>query len=99
MPQLQVDPDANLSLPQAASLPELSVNGRRRHATTLYRWATRGRRGVVLRTRVIGGVRVTTRRWVEQFVRRVTRAGARATDSQAPDRSHDVDDELDGEGL
>jgi hypothetical protein len=63
-----------LSLTQAARLPILRRNGRSPHATTLFRWAIRGRRGVLLRTEVIGGVRVTTRHWLRIFIDDVTNA-------------------------
>jgi len=41
-------------------------------ARTLARWATRGVRGVILDTCVVGNRRFTTRESIERFVRRLT---------------------------
>jgi hypothetical protein len=61
-------------------------NGKKVHRTTLGRWASRGRGGVVLRTWVLGGVRYTTRRAILEFVRRLSTSG-RAVDRSDSHRS------------
>ena len=42
------------------------------HYSTRHRWSTRGLRGVVLETVVIGGVRYTSRQARRRFVERLT---------------------------
>ena len=41
------------------------------HSRTLYNWATRGRRGVILETVPIGGVLVTTKEAIQRFFDRL----------------------------
>ena len=71
---VQIELDEKIRLTRASHLPELRYEGRGSHVSTLGRWSTRGRFGVVLRTEMLGGVRVTTRRWVQQFLAEVTEA-------------------------
>jgi hypothetical protein len=52
-----------LSLPQAAHLFNPVP-----HVATLHRWATKGTRGVKLRTWLAGGKRVTTPAAIERFL-------------------------------
>src|SRR5438046_2237101 len=42
---------------------------------SIWRWSTRGIRGILLRTVVQGGRRYTTLRWVEEFVAATTAGG------------------------
>ena len=44
------------------------------HPATMWRWSTRGVRGVVLETMMIGGQRCTTRNAIDKFLRDVTAA-------------------------
>ncbi len=53
-------------------------NGKKVHRTTLGRWASKGRGGVVLRTWMLGGVRYTTRRAILEFVERLSASGREA---------------------
>ncbi len=64
-------PSDALSLSEAAK----AIPGRP-HVSTLWRWATRGVRGVRLRTFVIGGRRFTDVAAIEEFIRRTTAASA-----------------------
>lgn len=43
-------------------------NGRRTHYSTIYRWATKGVRGHVLESFLVGGIRYTTHEALERFV-------------------------------
>lgn len=47
---------------------------KRPHYSTLWRWASRGVRGQILRTHTIGGSRFTTRQWVSDFIASQTHA-------------------------
>ncbi len=56
-----------LSLAEAAKWIGPRRAGRPTSATTLWRWSTEGLRGVVLRSRLRGGVRMTRPSWVRAF--------------------------------
>lgn len=56
----------------ARRLPS-SRPGKRIHKSTLFRWATRGSGGVVLRTSRLGSGRFTCDAWVSEFMDRLTR--------------------------
>ena len=43
-------------------------NGKRTHYSTIYRWATKGVRGHVLESFLVGGIRYTTHEAIERFV-------------------------------
>ncbi len=58
----------------------------RPHLATLYRWATRGIRGVKLKTYKVGRVRCTTREDAERFF--VDAANGTAMDERDIERSH-----------
>lgn len=47
-----------------------TVTGLRHNPSSLWRWSTKGCGGVVLRTWLIGGRRMTTTEEVEEFIRR-----------------------------
>lgn len=57
--------------------------GKSVHRTTLGRWASKGRGGVVLRTWMLGGVRYTTRRAILEFVEGLSASGREAERSGA----------------
>lgn len=42
-------------------------NGKKVHYSTIYRWATKGARGKVLESTLVGGVRYTTREALLRF--------------------------------
>jgi Protein of unknown function (DUF1580) len=48
--------------------------GRRINVATLYRWSTRGLRGVVLETLQVGGTRCTSAQALQRFFDRLTTA-------------------------
>lgn len=48
-----------------------SRDGRRLHKNIGFRWASRGLRGVILRTVRLGGRKVTRLEWVEDFATRL----------------------------
>jgi len=56
----------------AAMVPGLC--GGRMNPQTVYRWATRGVRGVKLETVMVGGRRLTSREAVRQFIETLTAA-------------------------
>ncbi len=72
-----------LSLTAAAKrLPHL--RGKRIHSSTLYRWASRGVRGVVLETARIGGSTVTSAEALQRFVDSLSRPPTPRTPPPAP---------------
>ncbi|MGP0067064.1 MAG: DUF1580 domain-containing protein [Isosphaeraceae bacterium] len=72
-------------LPQTAS-------GKDQHISTIHRWATRGCRGVVLRTVDVGGKRYTTRQWLREFLGIASDSNPRTADeSSRPSRPDDAD--------
>lgn len=58
-----------VSLAAAARTPPLDV-----HVATIWRWATRGVRGIRLDTVVVGGFRKTSREAIERFIAATTAA-------------------------
>jgi hypothetical protein len=60
--------------------------GKKVNVATLYRWSTRGIRGVVLETIQIGGTRCTSAQALQRFFERLT-AADRRTDRDPGDRS------------
>jgi hypothetical protein len=88
------------------SVPSMGVpfvptrqSGRRIAASTIYRWATRGCRGVKLEVLRTGGVTCTTRAALLRFYEGVTRMSMGAEIPAPPPPAHrilaDVDRELD----
>jgi len=56
-----------ITLAQAANhVPKR--HGKKVHYSTLYRWATKGARGRVLESRLIGGIRYTTVEALQRFI-------------------------------
>lgn len=70
-----------VSLSQAAKLLPFRRAGRPTHASTLWRWATNGIRGVRLETIQVGGTRCTSRQALQRFCERLSAAGARPRDA------------------
>lgn len=50
------------------------VTGTRPHLSTCIRWATYGSKGIILQTVMLGGRRLTTIKWFEQFIEATTNA-------------------------
>jgi hypothetical protein len=64
-----------LTLPAATKVAE-QIIGVRPHRSTLWRYATKGHRGIHLRTRkILGGYR-TTREWLQEFFDQTENAAA-----------------------
>lgn len=59
-----------LSVPSAIE----AATGQRPTPTTCWRWYTRGSKGVVLQTWMLGGRRVTTQEAVQDFIERRTKS-------------------------
>ena len=49
------------------------------HASTIFRWGTRGVRGVLLETCLVGGRRYTSREALQRFIQATTAAAAGGT--------------------
>ncbi len=71
-----------ITLAKAAGIHELRRNGRPPHIASMFRWSTRGCRGVVLETIQIAGNRCTSREAVARFLHRLN--GGDAADALAP---------------
>lgn len=71
----------------SAHLPPRST-GRAVHATTVYRWCTRGVGGVILESIAIGGCTYTSREAIQRFAERLTsrRRHRPAADPPGPGR-------------
>lgn len=65
-----------ITLSDAARLRPASRGGRPTHASTIYRWATRGIRGVRLEVIRLGGVTYTSREALQRFADRLTSESA-----------------------
>ncbi|TWT69345.1 DUF1580 domain-containing protein [Crateriforma conspicua] len=66
-------PDRMMRLGASAGIVE-RITGERPHPSTIYRWATRGLKGVKLRTAFAGGHRRTTEQWIREFFANITEA-------------------------
>lgn len=47
-------------------------NGKKVHYSTVYRWATKGARGRILETQLVGGIRYTTISALHRFIATTT---------------------------
>ena len=74
-----------LSFGEAARYVGKLKGGKALSFQTLFRWATKGCRGVVLESICIGGTRCTSKEALQRFFDGVTRARASATASGVPD--------------
>jgi hypothetical protein len=74
-----------------------SRNGKSRHYSTVFRYATRGVRGIKLQTERLPDGLYTTIEWWEEFVRNLTSARASPSESRPPPtpRKASVDREID----
>lgn len=69
---IQLGRDKLLTFTEAASLIPKRRAGRKTHISTLYRWATRGIRGVVLESIKIGGTSCTSMEALQHFFERLS---------------------------
>ena len=65
-----------LSLAEAASSLPRRRAGKKTHVSCVYRWTTKGCRGVVLESVQIGGTRCTSREALARFFDRLSRGDA-----------------------
>ncbi len=63
-----------LTLTEAAALLPGRKPGKRLYVNTIRRWCMKGLRNVRLRSVLIGGHRLTTRRWLQEFIQALSEA-------------------------
>jgi hypothetical protein len=64
-----------LTMSEAAALLPGRKPGKRLYVNTVWRWCMKGlRNGVRLRSVLIGGQRLTTRRWLQEFIQATSEA-------------------------
>lgn len=80
---IQFNHEHLLTLTEAAKLLPRRRAGRKPHVSTLYRWASRGLRGVVLETIQIGGTTCTTEEALQRFFDELRITHAPITNQQA----------------
>ena len=64
--------------------------GKKVHSSTVYRWATKGARGRVLESVMVGGIRYTT----VEAVRRFLTANSRSTTMARPNSHNELDEAI-----
>ena len=69
-----------LNLPEAFE----RVSGHRPHLCTLWRWTTKGCKGVKLQIAFLGGKRMTTERWAQDFIDAVSRVNLSKHEAAPP---------------
>ncbi|QDV45779.1 hypothetical protein Enr13x_56590 [Stieleria neptunia] len=89
------DPLRMIRVSAAAKVVE-KITGERPHVATLHRWASRGLKGVRLRTAYAGGHRRTTEKWIREFFEAVTASanGGRKPKRLDQDAASRANDEL-----
>ena len=75
-----------LTLAQAASTLPRRRAGKKPHLSTLYRWSSRGLRGIRLETIQVGGTACTSREALQRFFDQLTQPGTNMP-RQQPARS------------
>src|SRR5579862_2363597 len=66
-----------MTLEEASICPTLTASRRGRKPvpySTIYRWVTRGVKGAVLESRIVGGIRMVTPQAIEKFIEDATEA-------------------------
>ncbi|WP_164103542.1 DUF1580 domain-containing protein [Candidatus Laterigemmans baculatus] len=83
----QHQPNHFLRAGEAARVVE-QITGERPHSASIHRWASRGLRGVKLRTIYAMGARRTTEKWIREFFESVAAAAeeGQAAPATEPDR-------------
>ena len=66
--------EEGLTLTEAAALLPGRKPGKRLYVNTVWRWCVKGLRGVRLRSVLVGGQRLTTRRWLREFLQAMNEA-------------------------
>ena len=71
MKQIDLTNDTLIALSEVPQhLPKR--NGKKVHYSTVYRWATKGARGRILDTELVGGIRYTTVSALQEFIAMTT---------------------------
>jgi hypothetical protein len=83
--QIDLTVEDAITLKAACRLPELKRDGKPLHLATIFRWASRGVRGVVLETMQQGASKVTTREAIDRFFAKL--GGEIDTDAKVPGRT------------
>jgi len=74
-----------LTMTEAAALLPGRKPGKRLYVNTVWRWCMKGlRNGVRLRSVLIGGQRLTTRRWLQEFIQAISEAREPGDSSPPP---------------
>jgi hypothetical protein len=68
---MDLQPEERLTMADVRRLLGKRRGGKLITPSTLWRWYRVGVRGVVLQTRVEGGMRITTRGWLDEFFRAI----------------------------
>ncbi|EMI51933.1 DUF1580 domain-containing protein [Rhodopirellula sallentina] len=95
--QLDNDPSIKLSV---ACREYKQMTGDTIHVSSMHRWATRGLKGIRLRTEYAGGQRRTKRRWLQEFFDEVTAVANGSSAPRDPSCTEtSVERELDAAGI
>jgi hypothetical protein len=79
-----IESETRIFLSQAAREEPCRRQGKRVSTVTLWRWATKGCRGIVLETLVTPGGRVTSREAIARFFRALTESRQAGSSSARP---------------
>jgi hypothetical protein len=101
---MAIDPLTEETFPftKAARLLPRLRNNKPVHASTLWRWAMSGVRGVRLESILIGGVRVTSPAALQRFFEQLTRldrGDPKSTSTELDQRKARIDRDLDAAGI
>jgi hypothetical protein len=101
---MAIDPSSEtlLSLADAAKTLPARRAGKKPHVSCIYRWTTRGCKGVVLESLQCGGTRVTSREALARFFQRLTypeSESPRGTPARRRRAAKQAERELEREGV
>jgi hypothetical protein len=100
---IDISAEKLLTLAQAARLRPLGRRGRATHVSTVYRWISRGVRGIRLESIRLGGTLYTSAEAVQRFADRLTLNSAPSlqpgTTATRPGRAEWIESELKKAGL
>ncbi len=94
----------NLQHERAITLAEVPKHlpkrrGKKVHYSTVYRWVTKGSRGQVLESVMVGGIRYTTIEAVARFLSASPIKKTAAAPTAAVDYDHEIEEALRQEGV
>lgn len=100
---IDISRESLLSLREAARLRPLGRSGRPTHVSSVYRWISRGIRGIRLEAIRLGGMTLTSREALQRFAERLTAQQLSTPTSELPgDQQHGrhaIEQALDDAGL